>query len=394
MMQDETSPYAAGQQVGVRRSARLLLWIVVFSVAALVAWARWAELDIITRAPGQVITSSRNQVVQAPEGGVLEAMLVKEGMKVQRGQVLFRFEPMRASASYQESLGKSASLRATVARLQGEVLGTEPVFKGLEAFPEVVRLQRSLFERRRSAFQEELSVIQGSLGLAEQELAMNLPLLKSGDVSRSEVLKLQRQVTELQGQITNRRNKYFQDAQAELNKMQEDLDSVSQVLAQRREQLSYTEVRAPMDGVVRNVRLTTRGGVARPGDEVLQIVPLADDLIIEAKVRPADIGFLKTGLSANVKLDAYDYAVYGALAAQVSYISADTLQEDTRSGEQPYYRVQVRLMPGGQGARQGGGIDIQPGMTAQVEIKTGRQTVLRYVTKPIVKTLHEALGER
>lgn len=378
----------------VRRTARVLLCTVVAVVAAAIGWAAWAELDIVTRTQGQVIASSRNQVVQAPDGGVLQAMLVKEGMTVKRGQVLFRFEPAKASASHQESLGKAAALRAAVARLQAEVLGTEPRFTGLEGFAEVLRLQRSLFERRRNAFREEIAAIQNSLELVEQELAMNLPLVQSGDVSRAEMLKLQRQVAELKGQITNRRNKYFQDAQAELTKAQEDLDSVVQVLAQRREQLAYTEVHAPMDGIVRNVRLTTEGGVARPGDEVLQIVPLDDALVVEAKVRPADIGFLKTGLPASVKLDAYDYAVYGSLEGEVSYISADTLVEETRAGDQPYYRVQVRMH---RGTLQGPGrarIDVQPGMTAQVEIKTGRQTVLRYLTKPILKTLQESMGER
>jgi len=282
MMHGDAYSLVHGQQAGVRRAARILLWTVVLAVVAFAAWAHWAQLDIITRAPGQVIASSRNQVVQAPDGGVLAAMLVKEGMTVRRGQVLFRFEQAKASASYQESLVKSAALRGAVARLQAEVLGTTPDFRELGEFPEVVRLQRSLFERRRAAFREEVEAIQNSLSLAEQELEMNLPLLKSGDVSRAEVLKLQRQVSELKGQITNRRNKYFQDAQTDLAKNQEDLDSVLQILAQRHEQLAYTEVRAPMDGVVRNVRLTTEGGVARAGDEVLQIVPLDDDLIIEA----------------------------------------------------------------------------------------------------------------
>jgi len=391
MMPADASSLVSRPQAGVRRAARWLLWTSVVVVVAMAGWAHWAQLDIITRAPGQVIASSRNQVVQAPDGGVLDAMLVKEGMSVKRGQVLFRFEQAKAQASMQESQGKAAALRGAVARLQAEVLGTEPVFKGLEGFPEVVRLQRSLFERRRAAFQEEVAAIRSSLALAEQELEMNLPLLKSGDVSRAEVLKLQRQVAELKGQITNRRNKYFQDAQTDLAKNQEDLDSVLQILAQRREQLAYTEVHAPMDGVVRNVRLTTTGGVARAGDEVLQIVPLDDDLLIEAKVRPGDIGFLKKGQHATVKLDAYDYAVYGTLAGEVSYISADTLQEDSRQGEQAYYRVQVRMRRDGKGASP---LDIQPGMTGQVEIKTGQQTVWRYLTKPIVKTLHESMGER
>ena len=255
-------------------------------------------------------------------------------------------------------------------------------------------LFRSLFQRRQAAINEEIASLERSLELVKKELDMNLPLLKSGDVSRAEVLKLQRQVADIQGQITNRRNKYFQDAQAELAKAQEDLESVEQVLAQRREQLAYTEVHAPMDGVVRNVRLTTQGGVAKPGDEILQIVPLDDDLIIEAKVRPADIAFIKPGLSATVKLDAYDYSIYGSLRGTVSYISADTLNEETRAGDMPYYRVQIKTRDRNLSSRRNERIDIQPGMTATVEIKTGRRTVWRYLTKPITKTLDESLGER
>jgi adhesin transport system membrane fusion protein len=210
--------------------------------------------------------------------------------------------------------------------------------------------------------------------------------------SRAEVLKLQRQVAEIQGQITNRKN--FQDAQAELTKAQEDLEAAEQLLAQRKEQWAYTEVRAPMDGVVRNVRLTTRGGVAKPGDEILQIVPVEDDLIIEAKVRPADIAFIKPGLPATVKLDAYDYSIYGSLLGTVSYISADTLNEETREGVQPYYRVQIKTSSRSLSSRRNERLEIQPGMTATVEIKTGSKTVWRYLTKPITKTMDESLGER
>jgi membrane fusion protein, adhesin transport system len=380
---------------GTRRNRSGLLWVVLAALGLMVWWAAWAELDIVIRAQGQVIPSSRNQVVQAPDGGILSAMLVREGDGVRRGQTLFRFESAKAQAGFQESQGKVAALQAAVARLQAEVLGSDaPVFSGLGAYPEVVREQRALFQRRRDAIQEELSVFQRSLALAEQELQMNQPLLQTGDVSRSEILKLQRQVAELQGQITNRRNKYFQDAQAELTKNREDLDAVQQVLAQRREQLIYTEIVAPMDGVVRNVKLTTLGGVARPGDEILQIVPTDDRLILEAKVKPTDIGFLKTHLPATIKLDAYDYAIYGTLQGQVNYISPDTLQEDSRAPDSVFYRVQVTLNPISKGTDSGPRLDIQPGMTGQVEIKTGKQTVWRFLTKPVTKTLHESMGER
>lgn len=381
-------------ELGINGASRWLLWVIALAMAAFLYWANWAELETITRATGQVIASSRNQVIQAPDGGVLERLFVKEGDKVQRGQVLFRFEQGRASAAYQESQAKSAALRAAVARLNAEVFGGAPVFSKSAGFPEVQANQLALFKRRQAAIKEEIDALENSLRLVKAELDMNLPLLESGDVSRSEVLKLQRMVADIQGQITNRRNKYFQDAQTDLAKAQEDLDSVEQILAQRHEQLSYTEVRAPMDGVVRNVRLTTQGGVARPGDEIMQLVPLEDDLIVEAKVRPADIAFIKLGLPATVKLDAYDYSIYGSLQGEVTYISVDTLNEETRSGDVPYYRVQIKTEGRNLSSRKSEQIAIQPGMTATVEIKTGKQTVLRYLTKPITKTMTEALHER
>jgi adhesin transport system membrane fusion protein len=167
-----------------------------------------------------------------------------------------------------------------------------------------------------------------------------------------------------------------------------------QMIAQRREELDLTEVRAPMDGVVRNVRVTTRGAVARPGDELMQIVPAGEDLIVEAKVRPADIGFLRRGLPATVKLDAFDYAVYGSLAGETVFISADTLTEQVGGQEVPYYRVHVRTREAALRSPRGGLIELQPGMTATVEIRTGERTVWRYLTRPITRTLDESLRER
>jgi adhesin transport system membrane fusion protein len=392
-----------GGSIHKRELPRLSAFLIAASALAIigfVAWASWAEIDQITRAPGQVIASSRNQLVQAPEGGVLQELLVKEGALVKKGQPLANFEKTRAEASFLEAEGKVAALRAAVARLRAEVLGGQPAFPAeLARYPEIRASQQQLFVKRRAAIQEEVAALERSLALVREELDMNLPLLKTGDVSKAEVLKLQRQVAEVQSQITNRRNKYFQDSQAELVKSEEELASAVQTLAQRREQLGYTVVYSPMDGVVRNVRLTTRGGVARQGEEILQIVPVDDDLLFEAKVRPADIAFIKPGLPSTVKLDAYDYSVYGSLSGEVTYISADTLNEETKSGDQPYYRVHVKtrgrdLSGAKSGRRVGERIEITPGMTATVEIKTGSNTVLRFLTKPVTKTLSQSLGER
>lgn len=377
------------------RSASTLIRVSVVAVLGFVLWANWAELDQITRAGGQVIASSRNQVIQSPDGGVLEALMVREGDHVKRGQVLYRFDKSKTQAAYLESAARTAALQAAVARLSAEVFGGAPKFPPeVDEFPEFKTNQLALFTKRQTAVKEEIDAIKKALALAQAELDMNQPLVKTGDVSRAEILRLQRQVADLQGQITNRHNRYLQDSQTDLAKAQEDLAAAKQILAQRKEQLDWTEARAPMDGIVRNVRLTTTGGVARPGEEIMQIVPLDDDLIIEAKVRPADAAFVKPGLPAAVKLDAYDYTVYGTLHGKVSYISADTLNEEAKANEQPFYRVQIKTPRGALSGKSGERIDITPGMTATVEIKTGSHSVWRYLSKPITKTVSESLGER
>ncbi|MBM3407461.1 MAG: HlyD family type I secretion periplasmic adaptor subunit [Betaproteobacteria bacterium] len=377
------------------RRSRLTLWTTAFSLAVFVTWAYFAEIDQITRAPGQVIASQRSQVIQSQDGGIIEQLLVKDGDTVDRGQILVRLERARSEASFLEARAKSAGLTATVARLRAEVFGGEPAFPPmLSNYPQIRENQLVLFHKRKAAIDEEVTALQNLLQLAQRELEMTQPLLKTGDVSRTEVLRLERQVAEVTSQITNKRNRYFQDAQAELSKALEDLAGIEQTMAQRMTQVDQTELRAPLHGVVKNVRITTRGGVIRPGEEVMQIVPLEDDLLVEARVMPADIAFIKPGLSATVKIDAYDYTIYGDLPGKLTYISPDTLTEDLRQGEQPYYRVRVRTDGRRFSGRPNEDLEIQPGMTATVEIRTGTNTVLKYLTKPVVKTLSEALRER
>ncbi len=374
---------------------RIVLWATFISLAVLVTWAYHATIDQITRAPGSVIASSRTQVIQSQDGGTLEALLVREGDVVEAGQVLARLERTRAETAFLEAKARAAALAAAHARLSAEVFG-KPLAFGPETqdYPEFRENQASLKAKRKAALDEEIAALDRTRRLVEQELQMNQPLVASGDVSRTEILRLQRQIADLQAQATNRRNRFFQEAQAELSKTLEDLTGVMQQLAQRQSQLEQTELRAPVRGVVKNVRITTQGGVIRPGEEVLQIVPLEDDLVIEAKVSPADIAFLAPGLDAVIKIDAYDYTIYGGLPGRLTFISADTMKEDLRQGEAPYYRVQIRTTSRQFPNRPQAKLDIQPGMTATAEIKTGERTVFQYLTKPVLKTLNEALGER
>ena len=359
-------------------------------------WAYYSELEQVTRAPGQVIASSRTQIIQSLDGGVIESVAVKEGATVRAGQVLLKFSAARADSAWRETRARAAALTAAVARLRAEVFDEPMVFDALvKAHPGFAENQKELYKKRKRAIDDELSAYKKALVLAQEELQATEPLLKNGDVGLADVLRLRRQVTDLEGQIANRKNKYFQDAQAELAKAQEDLASVSQAMEQRKIQLDNTVVLAPRAGIVKNIRFTTLGAVVKSGDDILELVPADNDLVVEAKVKPADIGFIHIGLPATLKVDAYDYSVFGALQGKVMYISADTMKEDTRGlQDQTYYLVRVKADSAHLVGRNGEEMAVTPGMTATVEILTGKKTILNYLIKPIVKTLHESMTER
>lgn len=384
------------QRRAAKPSGKILFITSAVVIATFCAWSAWAKIDIIIRAPGSVIASSRNQVIQAADGGTIKDILVKEGDLVRRGQKLVIFEQVKTQTSYLETLAKTGSLKATIARLNAEIAGHEPQFpKELRAFPELIANNETLFRKRQAAIRDDVATLEKSRELAKDELAMNLPLLKTGDVSKAEVLRLQRNVVEIEGKIATIRNKYLQDSQTELSKATDDLETVQQVLAQRKDQFINTVIEAPMDGVVRNIRITTRGGVARPGEEILQIVPSDDKLEFEVKVQTADVAFVRPGLPATIKMDAYDYSIYGTLSGEVTYISADTVSDEVRTpNDKPYFKVRVRATGKNYLGKAAEIIKIQPGMTASVEIKTGNKTVWNYLTKPLSKTLNESLGER
>lgn len=379
------------------RPAITIIALTVLALVGFIAWSLWADLDQITRARGQVIPAGRVQVLQSPDGGVIERILVREGDRVKKGQLLMQLDQVKLAAGADEAKAKVASLESTMARLQAELFNRPLVFpESVRAFPEFMANQRLLYAKRRQALQADIATLQRQLGLAREEIGMNAPLLKTGDISRADLIRMERDRTQIQGEIDSRRNRYLEDLQTEYTKTQEDLASEREVLTQRGDLLSASEVRAPADGIVKNVRLTTVGGVLRPGDEIMEIVPTADTLIVEAKVAPKDIAFLRPGEGASVKFDAYDSSIYGAGEGRVTYISADTLTERGEDGrEAPFYRVHVavdtkRMRSPNAGER----IEIQPGMTATVEIRTGSTTVFHYLTKPILRTTSESMGER
>jgi adhesin transport system membrane fusion protein len=377
------------------RVPRIALLTTAIVLVVFFGWAYFAELDQVTRASGKVIVSSKSQVVQSLDGGVLDVLLVKEGESVQAQQVLAQLDRTKLEASFLEAKAKVVALQINLHRMNAEM--QDKPFAPLHLFkdyPEFHSNQIALIEKRRLALKEEIFALTNMLELAQKELEMNRPLLDRGDISQVDLLRIQRQVLELKAQITNRKNKYQQDTQTELSRAQEELSAAEQVLLQRKDQLDRSILKAPMSGIVKDIRITTIGGVLRPGEELMQIVPVNDDLIVEARVSPTDIGFLKVGLPASVKIDTYDYTIYGSLRGEIKYISADTVREEVRQNEPDPFKVQVRVNRHDLKPKGNQPIEIHPGMSATVEFNTGKNTVLWYLTKPLVKTVSNSLKER
>src|SRR3954469_4584821 len=381
------------------RVPSILVWSLIVVVAALVAWAHYSIIDESTRAGGSVITSSRVQVIQSVDGGVLEQLRVHEGGRVRKGDVLAVFDETRTRASLQETEAKRTSQRATLTRLEAELGEAEPQFPPelMKRFPAVIRVQQSLYRKRRRALAAELQALADVARVPCAQLAMVQRLVASGDASQVELLRARRAATEAEGALDNRRNKYIQEVSTELAKVREDYEQVEQQTTQKRQQLANSVIRSPANGVVKNVKFTTLGGVLRPGDELLQVVPVDDQMIVEAKVLPRDIALIRPGLKATIKFDAYDYTIFGIVDGEVTYVSADTMKDETQRSDSPtatYYRVHIKTTAPGPVTRTGKHIEVLPGMTAQVDIKTGQRTLLAYLMKPVTKTLTEAFTER
>lgn len=380
------------------RSRTSILVIVLSSLAVLgfFLWSIWADLDQITRARGQVIPTGRVQSVQAASEGTVNAILVKEGDRVAKGQLLVSLDQVSTGAAVEEGRARVAALRASMARIESELFNKPLSFPPeVMAFPQVAANQRALLASRRQALNADISALNAQLALARQELELNRPLVGSGDIARAEIIRLQRATSELSGQIASRRSRYLQELQTEYTQTQEQLTTAEQALTQRTDQLGNAELRAPAAGVVSNLRITTVGAVLRPGDEVMQIIPAGARLIVEAQLSPAEIAFIRPGQDASVKFDAYDSSVYGGADGRVIYVSPDTAAVTRADGAQEsFYRVQLSVDTGPMRPKPGEQIAIQPGMTATAEIKTGKQTVFQYLTKPILRTTSEAMGER
>lgn len=373
-------------------AVRLTLWVAMVGLVVMTTWAGMTEIDQVKQAQGQVIASDRTQVIQAVDGGVLREMFVQEGQEVQEGQLLASFEKTRVKAALDDTQGKVMALRITLARLRAEVYGTKLTFtKEMRAYPALIENQTNLYNRRKTAFTEDIQALRKVRSVLLEESAMIKKLESTGDVSQADVLRSRRQIADIEAQITTRHNKFFQDAQADMTKAQEDLNAQTEALNDRTQLLEQTDLIAPSRGLVKNIRVTTLGGVVRAGDTVMELLPTQSGLVLEAKVYPADIAFVTVGQVANVKLDAFDTTIYGGFKGEVVYVSPDTLIEETQRGPQPYYRVHVKIGEKDFDSEKARRMEVRPGMTAHVDLVVGQRSILSYLINPVTRVLGQAL---
>lgn len=372
-----------------------MTWLLLAALLLFVFWALLFDVDQTVRAQGQLIPSTRTQVIQAADGGVLEKILVAEGQSVKAGQVLAVLESERAVAGVEEGRAKVAALSIGLARARAEATGQALVFpREFMAYRDLMAEQEQLYWQKSRSVEAELASLGQALSLAQDELSVNQRLFGTGDTSKLDLMRAQRQVAELQGKMESVRNKYLQDARQEATRLQDELASQRFKLDERRSVLQHTQLTTPVDGIVKYLRINTVGGVLKGGDELMQISPTEVDLQVELKILPADIGLLTLGLPASIKIDAFDSSLYGSLVGELEYVSSDTLSEQNATGQsQTYYRARVSFDTGFKNPK----LPLQqlkPGMTATVDIKTGQRSVMTYLFKPIVKAFSGAARER
>jgi adhesin transport system membrane fusion protein len=388
------SALAAAQVDEKLPRATWALYLILIFLVCFIAWAAWAQVDEVARAEGRIVPDGRDQVIASLEPGLLGELMVREGQQVKAGQPLARLDPTRMESAQNEGELRRLALSATAARLRAEANATPLQFP--EQLKDAKALKQSeldAFQSRRRLLDDSLAGISRSMGLVQRELDVARRMSAQGLMSEVEVMRLARQVSELQLQKSERVNRFRQEASSELVKVQNDLAMLEEQLVVRTDQLERTVLTSPVDGVVKSIKINTLGGVVTSGAPIMEISPMGGRLLIEARVKPRDIGFVSVGQKAEVKLSGYDYNVYGGLHGSVQFISPDAIGEPDKGAESTYYRTLVVSEKNDLRPRGGQPLPLIPGMAAQVDIKTGQRSVLSYLLRPMLKS-QEALRER
>jgi adhesin transport system membrane fusion protein len=385
--------YLDGQDERSITGSVRVIWVCALMLACFIAWAAWFQVVEVSTGTGKVVPSSREQLIQSMEGGIIKELNVSEGTLVERGQVLAQLDAVKSESNVGESEAKYRAALASVNRLQAEVSEKPLTFDpSLDKYPELRRAETELFNARRKGLAETLTGIESSLKLVRSELTITENLAKIGASSRVEVLRLNRQRSELELKATEARSEYMVHAREDLAKANSEAQMLSSVIRGRSDSLSRLTLRSPVRGIVKDIEVTTIGGVVPPNGQLMQIVPLDEQLLIETRISPRDIAFIHPEQQAKVKITAYDYSIYGSLDGKVVTISPDTIQDEVKP-EIFYYRVFIRTDSDVLRNKAGKTFAIVPGMIATVDIRTGEKTVLDYLIKPLNRA-REALRER
>ena len=419
------------------RWAYALSLTICLLLASLLVWTNYAILDEVTRGMGQVIPSQRVQVIQNLEGGILEETLVRENQIVEKGDILVRISNEMAQSTLKDVASQALEHQAAIARLKAESSGTEPIFsEDLQTkSPKAVTDQMAIYRARMDQLTQEMNILRSQytqrvqeasemairrnqaaqdLKLAQEQMNIAKPLMEKNVYPRVEYLSLERSVSSLRGDLqslnvaiprTQQAAQEIKERQAqrmaefratalqEMNQHQVELNSKLHALSAGQDRVTRTDVRSPVRGTVKQVILNTAGGVVKPGEPILEIIPLDDTLLIEANIKPADIAFLHPGQKAMIKITAYDFSIFGGLEGSVEQISADTIEDTKGDKKESFYKVKLRTQSATL-AYRGEKLPIIPGMTASVDILTGKKSVLDYLLKPILKAKENALRER
>jgi len=371
----------------------LVAWSLFALLVLFITWASLFQLDEVTTGSGKVIPSSHEQVIQSLEGGIIHSLMVREGDIVERGQQLAQLDRTKTESSVLESESRLNAAMATAARLNAEVNDTGLTFPAeLDDDVELVKQETALYQSRRESLEKGLAGLRQGADLVQRELALTRPLVTQGAASKVEVLRLERQKNELESKITEMKNQYYVRAREELAKANAEMEAQRSVMKGREDSLTRLTFNAPVRGIVKDIDVTTVGGVIPPNGKLMSLVPLDDQMVIEAKISPRDVAFIHPGQKALVKITAYDYSIYGGLEGEVTMISPDTLQDEVKR-DVYYYRVYIRTDSNHLTNRQGKEFPVFPGMIATVDIKTGSKSVIDYLLKPLNKA-KEALRER
>ncbi|TCP88808.1 hemolysin A secretion protein HlyD [Cricetibacter osteomyelitidis] len=389
--------HAALQKETHHRSFAVIIAVAIL-IVVFVVWSYFSPIDEVARGQGSIIPNSREQVIQSLDPGIISEMLVKEGDTVEKGQVLLKLDDTRSSAVLRESQAKVENLQAQVSRLQAEAYGTALTFP--DSVPEDLQeRERSIYNSRKTSLNEAIKTLQSSKAYLDREIKMTLPMVDKGAMSEVELLRMRRQSADLELQIIERQNRYVTDANNELTKMDTELLQAKENMAMRADPVERSMIRAPLKGIIKNIKINTIGGVVGAGQDIMEIVPIEDNLLVEAYIKPRDVAYVTPGMAAVVKLTAYDYAIYGGLDGVVTLISPDTLYDQQRQSdlklnqEAAFYRVLVRTNGSHLTDKTGKEMPIIPGMIASVDIQTGKKTVFEYLTKPLTR-MKQALQER